>query len=348
MALIHIICGARPNFIKASPLYRVLSQESSFTTKIIHTGQHYDDKLSGCFFRDLDLPSPHFTLNVGSGSHSYQTAHTMLAYDRVLEEERPDLVIVIGDVNATLACALTAKKQGIKVAHLEAGLRNGDLFMPEEINRVMTDAIADFHWTPSEEASHNLAKEGISPDKINYVGNILIDSYIQIKDKIEKCQTWKSLLPQHYILCTLHRPVNVDSKETLSNILQILGRLQRPMIFPAHPRTKKTLETIENIPKSLKVIEPLGYIDFICLLSKACYVISDSGGVQEETTYLNIPCFTLRENTERPITVTLGSNTLVTLDTLLDQVNRPKKGSIPPLWDGKTALRILEFLKTAL
>ncbi len=350
MTLIHIVCGARPNFIKAAPLYKALSEQSFSRTKIIHTGQHYDDHLSGCFFRDLDLPLPHFSLNIGSGSHSHQTAHTMLAYDKVLSEEKPDLVIVIGDINATLACALTAKKQGIKVAHLEAGLRNKDLFMPEEINRVMVDAIADLHWTPSIEASNNLINESISPHKIKFVGNILIDSYHQIKDKIEKCYAWKAyaLLPQQYILCTLHRPLNVDSRDTLAGILHVLGQLPLPVVFLVHPRTRKTLETIESIPKILKIVDPLGYIEFMSLLSNACYVISDSGGIQEETTYLNIPCFTLRENTERPITVTTGSNTLVSLDTLLEQVRNPKTGSIPSLWDGKTCLRILESLKTAL
>jgi UDP-N-acetylglucosamine 2-epimerase (non-hydrolysing) len=354
LTLIHIVCGARPNFIKAAPLYKALTEQSfsrtKVATKLIHTGQHYDDHLSGYFFRDLDLPTPHFTLNIGSGSHSYQTAHTILAYDKVLNKEKPDLVIVIGDVNATLACALTAKKQGIKVAHLEAGLRNKDLFMPEEINRVMVDAIADLHWTPSKEASHNLINEGISTHKIKFVGNILIDSYSQIKDKIEQSQTWKtySLLPQQYILCTLHRPLNVDSRDTLAGILHVLGQLPLPVVFPVHPRTRKTLRTIEYIPNTLKIIDPLGYIDFMSLLSNACYVISDSGGIQEETTYLKIPCFTLRKDTERPITVTTGSNTLVNLNTLLEQVRNPKTGSIPPLWDGKTCLRILETLKIAL
>ncbi len=348
MKTLHLICAARPNFMKIAPLYHALKNENWCDLKIVHTGQHYDYQMSQAFFDDLDLPSPHYSLEVGKGTHAEQTGQTMLAYEKLcLTESRPNLVVVVGDVNATLACSIAAKKLNLKVAHLEAGLRSFDRSMPEEINRIVTDSISDYYWTPSEDATKNLLREGVHPEQISFVGNIMIDTHCMMKDKINKKRTSELFGVEEggYVVMTLHRPINVDSKEILQSIFEKISQIDLPLIFPVHPRTKKALTEIKNIPKNLKIVDPLGYVDFMNLISSAAYIISDSGGIQEETTYLGIPCFTLRDTTERPITITIGSNQLVNIYNLLDKIKHPKKGSIPPLWDGKTSERIKDIIE---
>lgn len=342
MKILHLICATRPNFVKIASLYHLLKEEPWCNIKIIHTGQHYDYKMSEVYFKDFDLPPPHYSLGVKASSHAEQTGQTMIAYEKICFEEKPDLVIVIGDVNATLACTITAKKLQLKVAHLEAGLRSFDRSMPEELNRIMTDSICDYHWTPSQDASHNLKREGIHCDQISLVGNIMIDTYCLFKNDIALA---KNFIPYNqYAVLTLHRPFNVDNIERLQAITAKIGLLQETIIFPVHPRTQKTLTKIV-LPPNIHLIESLGYIDFMALVLKAQYVITDSGGIQEETTYLKVPCYTLRSSTERPVTTTLGSNQLVTLDNLLTRIKKPKRGEIPPLWDGKTAFRVRECIK---
>ncbi|EKD45526.1 MAG: hypothetical protein ACD_69C00251G0002 [uncultured bacterium] len=349
--VIHLICAARPNFMKIAPLYHSLKNEDWCDVQIVHTGQHYDYQMSQAFFDDLGLPSSHHHLCVGSGSHAEQTAQTMVAYEKLcLEKDKPDLVVVVGDVNATLACSIAAKKLHLKIAHLEAGLRSFDRTMPEEINRIVTDSICDYHWTPSKDANENLLREGVKPKQISLVGNIMIDAYCMMKDKIEQKEIYKKfgLNKQEYVILTLHRPVNVDSQKCLTEILEKSSAINKQVVFPVHPRTKKNLEAVKEIPKNLIVIDPLGYIDFISLVSNAAYVISDSGGIQEETTYLGIPCFTLRDTTERPVTITMGSNQLVNVNNLLNKIQCPKRGFVPPLWDGKTAERIKKIIREEL
>ena len=348
MKTIHIICAARPNFMKIAPLYHALKAEDWCVPKIIHTGQHYDYQMSQAFFDDLGLPSPSYNLGVGSGSHGQQTAHTMMAYEKLcVEEDMPHLVIVVGDVNATLACSISAKKLHLSVAHLEAGLRSFDRTMPEEINRIVTDSISDYHWTPSEDADENLLREGVRPEQLSRVGNIMIDSYCLMKTKIDDQKIWGhfDLSKKSYGVLTLHRPTNVDDPEILCQILGVIRCLDIPTIFPVHPRTKKAMESLKAIPENIKLVDPMGYIEFMSLVSESAFVITDSGGIQEETTYLKVPCFTLRDTTERPITITLGTNQLVTPDNLIEKLSSPKKGEIPPLWDGNTADRIVEVLK---
>ncbi|MBN9342923.1 MAG: UDP-N-acetylglucosamine 2-epimerase [Caedibacter sp. 38-128] len=341
MKTLHLICAARPNFVKIAPLYHALKGEPWCDAKIIHTGQHYDYKMSEVYFKDFALPSPHYSLGVNAGSHAEQTGQTMIAYEKICLKEKPDLVVVVGDVNATLACAITAKKLQLKVAHLEAGLRAFDRSMPEELNRIMTDSICDYHWTPSQDANDNLKREGKHPDQINLVGNIMIDTYCLFKKDILLRE--KPIQCSKYAVLTLHRPFNADSTERLKTIMAKLSMLQENIIFPAHPRTQKTLTEIA-LPPNIHITEPMGYIDFMALISKAQYVITDSGGIQEETTYMQIPCYTLRSSTERPITTTIGSNQLVTIDNLLEKIKKPKRGEIPPLWDGKTAFRVRECI----
>jgi UDP-N-acetylglucosamine 2-epimerase (non-hydrolysing) len=351
MKIIHLICAARPNFMKIAPLYHALKNENWCKPQIVHTGQHYDYQMSQAFFDDFGLPSPHYYLGVGSATHAEQTAETMIAYENLcLEKSMPDLVIVVGDVNATLSCSIVAKKMHLKVAHLEAGLRSFDRAMPEEINRIVTDSISDYFWTTSQDADENLLKEGVRPEQIRFVGNIMIDTYCMMQDKVKerKAHQQFSVVPKNYVMLTLHRPVNVDEPFNLKVIMDKIGQIEMPIIFPLHPRTKKSLEKISPLPENIKTIDPLGYVDFMSLLANALYVISDSGGVQEETTYLSIPCFTLRESTERPITITIGSNQLVSINDLLDKIRYPKVGSIPPLWDGKTAIRIKNILRDML
>jgi UDP-N-acetylglucosamine 2-epimerase (non-hydrolysing) len=353
---IHLIAAARPNFMKIAPLYHELKRHKIFDIKIIHTGQHYDKNMFSDIFEDLGLPSPDISLGVGGGSHAHQVGSVMIEYEKVLEEHRPDLVIVVGDVNATMACAITAKKMHIKVAHLEAGLRSFDMTMPEEINRLVTDSIVDIFWTPSVDGNENLARAGIDSQQITLVGNIMIDSLEMMRSKIEKIDMRYELglRDEKYALVTFHRPSNVDIKEKLEKIVDSLIYVSQmyTVVFPIHPRTKQKLEQFELMhrlasQKQIILCEPLGYKEFMSLVFDSSLILTDSGGIQEESTYLQIPCLTLRDNTERPITVTEGSNTLVNFNNLKEYLlqiaqNRYKKGSVPILWDGSTAKRIVK------
>ncbi len=358
MKTVHLIAAARPNFMKVAPLYHALSATDWCKPQIIHTGQHYDVNMSDVFFRDLRLPAPDFHLNVGSGSHAAQTGGVMIAYEKVALEHRPDCIVVVGDVNSTAACSMVGAKLWIPVVHLEAGLRSGDRSMPEEINRLVTDAIADVLWTPSQDANDNLAAEGVSADKIDLIGNIMIDSFEMLRETIEAsdARAKLGLTPGEYALVTLHRPSNVDQLETLKPIVDALQSVadRMPVVFVAHPRTIKSLKQFGlheklSAAKNVTLLEPLPYVDFMNVVTGAGAVITDSGGLQEETTYLGIPCLTLRENTERPVTMTLGTNRLVRAATLLDGLKRVlagdwPKGERPPLWDGRAAGRAVESL----
>jgi UDP-N-acetylglucosamine 2-epimerase (non-hydrolysing) len=356
------IVGARPNFMKIAPIVREMRRrEKDFLPLIVHTGQHYDAAMSDSFFTDLDIPAPDFHLEVGSASHAVQTARVMTAFEPVVLQEKPDWVLVVGDVNSTIACALVCSKLGIKVAHVEAGLRSRDRTMPEEINRILTDAISDLLLTTSPDADENLKREGIDENKIKFVGNVMIDSlfYNLKKAETSKVREDLNLSAKDYAVLTLHRPSNVDEKNVFADLLGALVRIgeKLPVIFPVHPRTKSRIaefgfsETIEN--SNIKLIEPLGYLDFMRLYSGARLVLTDSGGLQEETTALGIPCLTLRENTERPITIQMGTNHLVgtnpekikqTAFGILENSSNPKDEKIPPLWDGRAAERICHEL----
>lgn len=358
MTKVHLIAAARPNFMKIAPLYHALAATNWCRPVLVHTGQHYDQNMSDAFFDDLQIPKPDFHLNVGSGTHAQQTGGVMIAYEAVAQEHRPDWIIVVGDVNSTAACAMVGAKLWIPVAHLEAGLRSGDRRMPEEINRVVTDRIADLLWTPSVDGNDNLLREGVAESKIDLVGNIMIDSFEMMRAKIESETTATSLglAEKDFAVVTLHRPSNVDTQNVLTEIInQLLTQAQEcNLVFPIHPRTKQKLlefdlysrlEQAENI----SVIDPLGYIQFMNLVTQAKLVITDSGGIQEETTYLNIPCLTLRENTERPITITQGTNQLVKPADLARAIQDVlagnwKQGQCPPLWDGATAQRVADSL----
>lgn len=357
--LIHLVCAARPNFMKVAPLYHALKKEHWAGPVIVHTGQHYDRNMSGAFFEDFGLPKPHIYLGVGSGTHAEQTGRVMMSYEKVLKDKRPDLVVVVGDVNSTMAATIAACKMGIRVAHLEAGLRSFDRSMPEEINRLVTDVLADMLWTPSRDANENLIKEGISQDKIQLVGNIMIDSLEMLREKIESQKTYLSfgLDAGGYGVVTLHRPSNVDDPAVLKEICGILEGIAEmiPLIFPVHPRTREKLEenhwlsAMEN-SRRLFLPEPLNYVRFMNLVFNCRFVITDSGGIQEETSYLGIPCLTLRKNTERPITITHGTNQLCELHKLKQKTDETLSSQIVArknieLWDGKTAERIVEVLR---
>jgi UDP-N-acetylglucosamine 2-epimerase (non-hydrolysing) len=359
---IHLIAAARPNFMKIAPLYHALAASRDWAAPIIiHTGQHYDANMSDAFFADLALPAPDHNLEVGSGSHAEQTGGVMIAYERLCRTAAPDWVVVVGDVNSTLACGLVAKKLCLPLAHLEAGLRSRDRTMPEEINRIVTDAIADLLWTPSEDADDNLRAEGVAADRIVRVGNIMIDSYELVRHRIEIDPTAGKLgLTGHsFGLVTLHRPANVDDKAVLARIVAELCRVSQSLrlVFAIHPRTRKQLDAFGLLPQILAapwitVIEPLGYIGFMSLVRQSRLVITDSGGVQEETTYLDIPCLTLRDTTERPITIAQGTNRLVAPGDLGSSVAAVLAGTwphgrCPALWDGKTAARVAESLRRA-
>lgn len=360
MKQVMLIAGARPNFMKIAPLHRELRKHpAEFNVTLVHTGQHYDVNMSDVFFRDLEIPEPDIFLGVGSGSHAEQTAGVMVAFEKVCRERRPDLVIVVGDVNSTMACAITAVKLGTPVAHVEAGLRSRDRTMPEEINRLVTDAISDILFTPSQDGDENLIHEGCSPEKIHRVGNIMIDSLCFILPKIRTNESYArfGLRKGDYALVTLHRPSNVDNPDDLRDISHALAGVSEilPVVFPVHPRTRTSLERfglLEYLASSRIVLaEPLGYTDFMGLMTNARLVVTDSGGVQEETTYLGIPCLTLRPNTERPVTVIEGTNELAELKTLADFARKIcdgqwKKGRIPELWDGNAAQRIVAVLRT--
>jgi UDP-N-acetylglucosamine 2-epimerase (non-hydrolysing) len=357
--LVHLIAAARPNFMKVAPLYHELDRASWCRAEIVHTGQHYDANMSDAFFSDLRLPEPAHHLEVGSGTHAEQTGHTMMAYEAVAQAHRPDAIVVAGDVNATAACALVGVKSGIPVVHLEAGLRSRDRSMPEEINRLVTDAIADLLWTPSADADANLRAEGVPAAKIERIGNIMIDSFEMLRESIETAETQRrmGLSPQRYAVVTLHRPANVDSQEKLAELVRVLGQIAQviDVVFAIHPRTRKKLgefgllATLAGYSR-IHATEPLGYVEFMNLVMHCRIAITDSGGIQEETTYLGIPCATLRENTERPITVTQGTNRLVKPTELLGAVHEAlaatwPKGERPKLWDGHTAERAARSLE---
>ena len=365
MKVLHVV-GARPNFMKAAPIMREMAAEDmarhpqEFEQLLVHTGQHYDDNMSKVFFEDLELPQPDIYLRVGSGSHAQQTARVMLAFEPVLLEHRPDWVIVVGDVNSTVACALTAAKLGIRVAHVEAGLRSFDRTMPEEYNRLLTDHIADLLFTTEPSANENLRREGISEEKIHFVGNVMIDTLLRHKERALTLDVLGKygLESQGFALLTLHRPSNVDVREVLAGILDALAEIQArlPVIFPAHLRTVKRLREfgfegrLAGTP-NLQVTEPLGYLEFLNLMANAQLVLTDSGGIQEETTILDVPCLTLRKNTERAVTVTQGTNVVVGCDperivteamAILDGRNKTKR--VPEFWDGRAAERIVAVL----
>ena len=359
---IHLIAAARPNFMKVAPLYHALASEKWCAAHIVHTGQHYDANMSDAFFRDLHLPEPTHHLEVGSGTHAEQTGRTMIAYETVCMRERPDAIVVVGDVNATVACAMVGTKLWIPVVHLEAGLRSRDRRMPEEINRLATDAIADLLWTPSPDADMNLRAEGVPSEKIVCIGNIMIDSFEMLREKIESADTRGrlGLNDRPYAVVTLHRPSNVDEREKLAELVTTLVALSRELrvVFAIHPRTRKRLEEfglLEAITGTRDILAtaPLSYIEFMNLVTGCRLAITDSGGVQEETTYLGIPCATLRENTERPITLTEGTNRLLKPDGLVAAAREALAGKWPvgrrpALWDGHTAQRAAGSLRSLL
>lgn len=352
MHILHVV-GARPNFVKLAPVFSALAAKSGVCQTLLHTGQHYDANMSEVFFQQLGIPQADVNLGVGSGTHAKQTAEIMIGIEPVLLSRKPDLVLVYGDVNSTLAAALVCAKLLIPVGHVEAGLRSFDRTMPEEINRVMTDQISSMLFTPSEDAGANLMQEGILPDRVHFVGNVMIDSLVRIMPAVSKPVDLP--LPPSYALVTLHRPSNVDDTEWLREMLDTLLHLGRdlPVIFPVHPRTRERIASIlnGNHLKGLLLCHPSPYMEFLYLQKNATLVITDSGGIQEETTFLGVPCLTVRENTERPVTVDLGTNVLVGRDLprLRDEVRnilsgKAKKGAIPPLWDAHASERIADLV----
>ena len=355
MKILHVV-GARPNFMKAAPVMDALSKRDGVSQVLVHTGQHYDVNMSEVFFRQLGMPEPDFNLGVGSESHAVQTAQIMMRFEEVVLSERPDLVLVYGDVNSTVAAALVCAKLGIRVGHVEAGLRSFDRTMPEEINRLLTDQIADLLFTPSKDGDENLLREGVAREKIYLVGNVMIDTLIRLLPEAKGSRLKaEGLEDKNYALVTLHRPSNVDEPEMLIKIMKTLEEISEdlPVIFPIHPRTRRRLSDLklktDNL--NLRLVEPVGYLEFLALQKSAKVVITDSGGIQEETTFLGVPCLTVRENTERPVTVKVGTNVLVGQDMkrlkkevykILD--GKAKKGSVPPLWDGRASERIAEVV----
>jgi UDP-N-acetylglucosamine 2-epimerase (non-hydrolysing) len=359
LKIINIV-GARPNLPKIAPLMRVMRRYPEIEPILVHTGQHYDDTLSDIFFRQMGIPAPDVNLEVGSGSHAAQTAEVLKRIEPVLIEHKPDIVLVVGDVNSTLAVSLAAAKLGIRVAHVEAGLRSFDRSMPEEINRILTDALAEYLFVTENDAIEHLLKEGRPPSSIHFVGNVMIDSLRYFLPTAQKCRIGHDLGLMHdeswrrFAVLTLHRPSNVDAIDKLGELLGAIDAIaaEVPVIFPVHPRTRQRLTQVGIVHHAqLRLIQPLGYLDFLCLLSNAALVLTDSGGIQEETTALGVPCLTLRENTERPVTVSEGTNTLVGTNrgkivaTARDILaGKSKAGRIPPLWDGKAADRVVEVL----
>lgn len=358
------VVGTRPNFMKIAPIMHVMQQSEIIKPLLLHTGQHYDEKMSALFFEELKIPKPDISLNIGSASHAVQVAHIMEKFDSVCDTYKPHAVLVVGDVNSTMACTLVAAKKGIKTIHVEAGIRSLDKTMPEEINRMVTDSITDYLLPPSADAVENLIKEGHSPEQIYMVGNIMIDTLLwnQGGIKASKILNTFGLEPKSYAVMTLHRPSNVDDPAAFLRILDALEVIQKDIkiVFPVHPRTRKMIPELNltsrvEALKNIIICEPLGYFDFSKLVSESLFALTDSGGIQEETTVYGIPCITLRENTERPITITEGTNELAGTDTekIIDFAqkimrNEWKKGRIPELWDGKTAERILGFLEKKL
>ena len=354
------IVGARPNFMKIAPIHHQMRNNHLIDPILVHTGQHYDEKMSKTFFVDLCMPEPDIYLGVGSGSHASQTAAVMTSLEKVLIDEKPDWIVVVGDVNSTLAGALVASKLNIPIAHVEAGLRSFDRTMPEEINRILTDSISDLLFVTEKSGLDNLLKEGVAKEKVHFVGNVMIDSLKEHLPKAKQSNLLRKLNCEkyNYVLMTLHRPSNVDNADVFAKILNALEQIQKdkPILFPIHPRTRKMIsqlgfsQKVQDM-KNLIFMDPLGYLEFLNMMNHAQLVLTDSGGIQEETTYLGVPCITLRENTERPCTVELGTNQLVDLNTekiihaalnALNGNNTEKK--IPPLWDGETAQRIVDIL----
>jgi len=361
MKILHVV-GARPNFMKIAPVMKAVARAGFAEQKLVHTGQHYDVSMSDVFFSDLGMPLPDIHLGVGSGSHAEQTAKVMVGFEKVCAVEQPDLVVVAGDVNSTLACAIDCAKLRIPCAHVEAGLRSFDMDMPEEVNRIVTDRLCDILLTPSSDGDENLRREGTAEERIFRVGNVMIDTLLDHLPRARQTQSRDRLgvHPGQYAVLTLHRPSNVDDEKVLRGLLAALEQIQRelPVVFPAHPRTRKRFEEfglaaqVAAMP-GLHVCEPLGYLDFLGLTSQAKLVLTDSGGLQEETTALGIPCFTIRENTERPVTVSEGANTVVGVDP--DRIvteargalaGRGKAGRIPQLWDGKASERIAQVFSS--
>lgn len=361
MQIVHIV-GARPNFMKAAPVLQAIARRHGVTQRLVHTGQHYDDNMSDIFFRQLGLPEPDVNLGVGSGTHATQTAETMVQLEELFVADRPDLVLVYGDVNSTVAAALVCAKLHIRIGHVEAGLRSGDRSMPEEVNRLVTDQIADMLFTPSVDGNENLVREGVAPEQVHLVGNVMIDTLVRLLPQAEAA--WPALAERlgieqgGYGLVTLHRPSNVDDEAMLRDLVATLDEVAErlPLVFPIHPRTKKRMADLglAFAHANVTLTDPVGYLDFVALQQGARVVITDSGGVQEETTYLGVPCLTVRENTERPVTVWEGTNTLVGQDldrlrrevvAILDGEARP--GGCPILWDGKAGERIAELVAGA-
>jgi len=357
------VAGARPNFVKIAPLVQAFHR-FEISQVLVHTGQHYDARMSQLFFQDLGLPEPDINLGVGPGTDVQQTAEIMGRFEPVLKKECPNLVVVVGDVNSTVACALVAIKMGIKVAHVEAGLRSFDRSMPEEINRILTDAVSDLLFASEASAVENLKREGVAAEKIHFVGNVMIDTLLSHSERARKLPVLEFLglndngRPLPYMVATLHRPSNVDSAERLRSLLEVLGELgtRLPVIFPVHPRTRQKIAKygIEPLLSRIRAIEPMGYLEFLALMSQAALVVTDSGGIQEETTVLGIPCLTARENTERPITVEVGTNRVVGTDPrrILETAGQVldgevPRGRIPDLWDGEAADRIARIIASS-
>lgn len=360
MKVIQVV-GARPNFMKVAPLHRAIQTLPGWTSKIVHTGQHFDAKMSDVFFTQLELPKPDYFLGIGGGSHTEVTAHIMLAFEKIVADEKPELIIVVGDVTSTLACTLVAIKMGIPLAHVEAGLRSFDRSMPEELNRLLTDSVANYLFVTEESGLAHLKNEGVPDEKVFFSGNVMIDSLVRYQEKAKNSTilTDLGLQTSDYIVMTMHRPANVDTEKGLHSILELmeLSAQKTKIVFPIHPRTRAQMDKfgltkrMEAVP-NLILTEPLGYLEFIQLMSHAKAILTDSGGIQEETTYLGIPCLTFRDSTERPVTVTLGTNQLLAdldpqktyqaLEKILS--GEVKKGSIPPLWDGHAAERIANTL----
>lgn len=356
-ARVHLIAAARPNFMKIAPLWHALAAAGDFAPVLIHTGQHYDTGMSSSFFEELGLPAPDHHLGIGSGTHAEQTGKVMIAYEAIALADQPDWLVVVGDVNSTAAAAMAGAKLGIRVVHLEAGLRSRDRTMPEELNRLVTDVLADVLWTPSLDADDNLRAEGIPEERISRVGNIMLDSFELVRPRIEAedAPAMFGLSDQPYAVVTLHRPSNVDRAETLVPLVDALAAVQAklPIVFPVHPRTAARLAEFGQRDRleqaGVKLAEPMPYVRFMSLVANAAAAITDSGGIQEETTYLGIPCLTLRDNTERPITVTQGTNRLVRADTLLDELRNARAAEWAPVrpeyWDGGTAARCIDDLR---
>ena len=357
---IIVVAGARPNFMKIAPIIEAFRPYKSIAPMLVHTGQHYDEKMSDLFFHELGIPEPDINLGVGSCSHAVQVAEIIVAFEKVCITEKPDAVLVVGDVNSTIACGLVAVKLGIKLIHVEAGLRSFDRNMPEEINRILTDTISDYLFVTEPSGLQNLSREGVADERVFYVGNVMIDTLIKNREKAESSSILEDLgaKPGEYVTMTMHRPSNVDTPETLEMMVDIIDHIQSdiPIYFPAHPRTRNNLEKYRFMDRvssmeNVHLLEPIGYLDFLKLNSNSRCVFTDSGGLQEETTAMRIPCITIRENTERPITCEMGTNQLVSLTPtdVLSAWNKVKAGAfdkcdVPPLWDGQAAKRIVTII----